>query len=137
MPPAEGFNMLGWIMPFAGIALGLMAIFLYWKRFHPVGSRTAAAPVIDEKYRQRIEAEMADLDDHMLAARLEQTSVAARVSPVARRMPFLTSPTSVAVPLKYDAIDAVVRRALMRASLRSSPAIRSCRLMNEPMPSIQ
>jgi cytochrome c-type biogenesis protein CcmH/NrfF len=62
VPPAEGFHLLGWIMPFIGIALGLMAIFIYWKRFHPVGSGVAAEPPIDEKYRKRIEAEMADLD---------------------------------------------------------------------------
>ena len=62
VPPAEGFNLLGWIMPFIGIALGLGAIFLYWRRFHPVGSGVAAAPVIDEKYRKRIEADMAEFD---------------------------------------------------------------------------
>ena len=62
VPPAEGFNMLGWVMPFIGIALGLMAILIYWKRFHPVGSGAVTAPEIDERYRKRIEAEMADLD---------------------------------------------------------------------------
>lgn len=62
VPPAEGFNLLGWIMPFLGIALGLAAIGLYWKRFHPVGSGAVTEPVVDEKYRKRIEAEMADLD---------------------------------------------------------------------------
>jgi cytochrome c-type biogenesis protein CcmH len=63
VPPASGFNLLAWTMPFIGIVLGLGAIFLYWKRFH---SRTpaaaVAAPEIDENYRKRIEAEMADLD---------------------------------------------------------------------------
>lgn len=62
VPPAEGFNLLGWIMPFVGIVLGLTAIFVYWKRFHPVGSGAVAESEIDEKYRKRIEAEMADLD---------------------------------------------------------------------------
>ena len=64
VPPARGFNLLGWVMPFVAIGLGLVAIVIYWKRFHrPVAAATATAePVIDEKYRQRIEAEMADLD---------------------------------------------------------------------------
>lgn len=61
-PPAEGFQLLGWVMPFVGIAVGLAAILLYWKRFHPVGSGAAPPPEIDEKYRRRIEADMADLD---------------------------------------------------------------------------
>jgi cytochrome c-type biogenesis protein CcmH/NrfF len=62
VPPAEGFNLLGWIMPFIGIALGIVAIGLYWKRFHPVGSGAVTEPPLDERYRKRIEAEMADLD---------------------------------------------------------------------------
>ena len=62
VPPAEGFNLLGWLMPFIGIALGLTAIFVYWKRFRSPATASVAAPEIDEKYRRRIEAEMADLD---------------------------------------------------------------------------
>jgi cytochrome c-type biogenesis protein CcmH len=63
VPPAEGFHLLGWIMPFIGIVLGLVAIFLYWKRFHSrVPAAAVAGPPVDEKYRKRIEAEMADLD---------------------------------------------------------------------------
>jgi cytochrome c-type biogenesis protein CcmH/NrfF len=66
VPPAEGFHLLGWIMPFVAIGLGLCAIAIYWKRFRKpalAGNATAPAePEIDEKYRKRIEAEMADLD---------------------------------------------------------------------------
>jgi cytochrome c-type biogenesis protein CcmH len=64
VPPARGFNLLGWVMPFVAIALGLTAIFVYWKRFRQPASSASSAPeaVVDEKYRQRIEAEMADLD---------------------------------------------------------------------------
>jgi cytochrome c-type biogenesis protein CcmH len=64
VPPAEGFNLMAWVMPFVAIGLGLAAIFVYWKRFRrpaAVASSTSE-PVIDEKYRQRIEAETADLD---------------------------------------------------------------------------
>jgi cytochrome c-type biogenesis protein CcmH len=63
VPPTEGFTLLAWVMPFVGIALGLVAIFLYWKRFHARAPAAAVAgPAIDENYRKRIEAEMADLD---------------------------------------------------------------------------
>ena len=64
VPPAEGFNLLGWLMPFIAIGFGLSAIAIYWKRFRKPVEATApqAAPVVDEKYRKQIEAEMADLD---------------------------------------------------------------------------
>jgi cytochrome c-type biogenesis protein CcmH len=63
VPPAEGFNLLAWVMPFVAIALGLIGIAVYWKRFRrPAVAASAPEPVIDEKYRQKIEAEMADLD---------------------------------------------------------------------------
>jgi cytochrome c-type biogenesis protein CcmH/NrfF len=68
VPPAEGFHLLGWVMPFVVIAVGLCAIFIYWKRFRKPAAAVAGAsaatpePEIDEKYRKRIEAEMADLD---------------------------------------------------------------------------
>lgn len=63
VPPAEGFNLLGWVMPFAGILMGLGAIGIYVKRFRkPAAVAAEAAPAIDEAYRQRIEKEMAELD---------------------------------------------------------------------------
>jgi cytochrome c-type biogenesis protein CcmH len=68
-PPAAGFNLLGYIMPFVAIMLGLAAILVYWQRFHKrevpaSGNDTAApaTPVIDEKYRRQIEAEMSEMD---------------------------------------------------------------------------
>lgn len=63
VPPAEGFNLLGWLMPFLGIAFGLTAIALYYKRFRkPAPAASTAQPAIDEAYRKRIEKELADLD---------------------------------------------------------------------------
>jgi cytochrome c-type biogenesis protein CcmH len=64
-PPAEGFNLLGWVMPFAALLLGLIPIFVYMKRFRrqpAPGSDSPPVPVIDEKYRKKIEADMAELD---------------------------------------------------------------------------
>lgn len=64
VPPAEGFNLLGWLMPFIAILFGLSAIAIYWKRFRKPAEATVPEqqPVIDEKYRKRIEAEMAEMD---------------------------------------------------------------------------
>jgi len=62
-PPAEGFNLLGWVMPFVALLLGLAALLYYFKRFRTL---TAVAspppPAVDEKYRQRIEAELAEME---------------------------------------------------------------------------
>lgn len=65
-PPATGFNLVGWVMPFVGVTLGLAAILLYWKRFYkPAATASADAPPareIDEKYRKQIESELAEMD---------------------------------------------------------------------------
>lgn len=66
VPPAEGFHLLGWIMPFIAILFGLGAILIYWKRFRkPVDEPAlAGGPTrkIDESYRQRIERELEEDD---------------------------------------------------------------------------
>jgi cytochrome c-type biogenesis protein CcmH len=62
-PPMQGFNILAWTMPFIAIAIGLVAIAFWMKRFRTV--RPVLQPideVADERYRKRIEQEMADLD---------------------------------------------------------------------------
>lgn len=71
-PPAEGFNLLSYVMPFVAIMLGLAAILVYWQRFRkpaaaPVAATStnaeaSAAAAIDEKYRKQIEAELAEMD---------------------------------------------------------------------------
>jgi cytochrome c-type biogenesis protein CcmH len=61
-PPTEGFSLLGWLMPFIAIVLGLGLIWLYIKRFRkPMVATVPAAPQ-DERYRQRIEKEMSELE---------------------------------------------------------------------------
>lgn len=64
VPPAEGFNLLGWLMPFAALALGLAGIGVYMKRFRRPAATSSPTndPVIDEKYRKRIETELAELE---------------------------------------------------------------------------
>lgn len=65
-PPASGFNLLAWVMPFVAIALGLVAIAWFLKRF---GVRRAAAeggPELDpetlRRYQEQIEKDMAKLE---------------------------------------------------------------------------
>jgi hypothetical protein len=63
VPPAEGFHLLGWIMPFVALSLGLAAVAVFIKRFRkPQVAVVTASPQIDENYRKRIEQELADLD---------------------------------------------------------------------------
>jgi cytochrome c-type biogenesis protein CcmH/NrfF len=60
-PPAEGFSLLSWIMPFVAIAAGLGVIWLYIRRFRkPIPQTVPPAP--DDSYRQRIEKEMSEFD---------------------------------------------------------------------------
>ncbi len=59
-PPATGFHLLGWLMPFIALALGLLGIAIWMKRFR--GPRTAIPTQADDRYRERIEKEMAELD---------------------------------------------------------------------------
>ena len=62
-PPTEGFHLLGWIMPFIVIGLGLGAIGVWMKRFRrPAAAAVVATPEVDERYRKRIDQELADLD---------------------------------------------------------------------------
>jgi cytochrome c-type biogenesis protein CcmH/NrfF len=65
-PPAEGFHLWGYLMPFLAIALGLAAIWIYIKRFsHKSAPVAAAEPLPDEvlaRYRDRIDKDLAKLD---------------------------------------------------------------------------
>lgn len=62
-PPAEGFNLVGWVMPFVAATLGLAAVLLYLKRLRkPVVATSTPPPEIDEKYRKQIEADLAEMD---------------------------------------------------------------------------
>lgn len=63
VPPARGFNLMAWVMPFVGIGLGLALIAVYMKRFRkPASATVGSEPQIEEEYRKRIEKEMAEFD---------------------------------------------------------------------------
>jgi len=63
-PPAEGFNILGWIMPFVAMLMGLVAIrftVVRWRRLKPAAAPAVGAPAM-EKFRAEIDKELADLE---------------------------------------------------------------------------
>ncbi len=63
VPPKEGFNLLGWVMPFVAIAFGLLLIWWFVRRY--LGVRVAAPGADDEvleRYRDRIERDLSKLD---------------------------------------------------------------------------
>ena len=64
-PPAQGFNLLGYVVPFIGIALGLAFVWLVIKRFRkPLA--VAGGPEIDDaafaSYQAQIEKDLEKLD---------------------------------------------------------------------------
>lgn len=64
-PPAEGFNILAWVMPFVAIGLGLLLITLFIRRM--TAKRVAAeAPELPgellDKYHDQIEKETSKLE---------------------------------------------------------------------------
>lgn len=64
-PPAEGFHLLGYLMPFAGLLLGLGSIVLYIKKFRrpqPASPLPAVDRTTRDRYQARIEKELAELD---------------------------------------------------------------------------
>jgi cytochrome c-type biogenesis protein CcmH len=62
VPPAEGFNLLAWVMPFVMIAFGLAAIWWFVRRM----SKPQPAPELDprvlERYQDSIEKDLTKLD---------------------------------------------------------------------------
>jgi cytochrome c-type biogenesis protein CcmH len=62
-PPKQGFNLLVWVVPFAGLGLGLVVVAVLLRRWSRRTAVPAAeAPAVDEAMRQRIRREMAELD---------------------------------------------------------------------------
>jgi cytochrome c-type biogenesis protein CcmH/NrfF len=64
-PPAEGFYLVGWIMPFAGVAggLGLVGLLLqrYLRSRNNASSREASTDTVD-KYRNQIDQGLGDIE---------------------------------------------------------------------------
>jgi len=58
-PPRQGFNLLVWVVPFAGLGLGLVLVLLVVRRWsrHPAPAQT---PPIDPAMRARIRREIVE-----------------------------------------------------------------------------
>ena len=57
-PPASGFNLTAWVMPFAALGAGLAAAILFLRRFRAAAAHTDAAPVDLTQYQQKVEEEL-------------------------------------------------------------------------------
>jgi cytochrome c-type biogenesis protein CcmH len=62
VPPAEGFNIMAWVMPFAMIAIGLWAIWLFIRRFRKPATVPDLDPAVLDRYRDRIEKDLSKLE---------------------------------------------------------------------------
>ncbi len=61
-PPAQGFNLVGWIMPFAALLLGLLVIRYFLVRWRKPRPAPAASGAPVERFHDEIEKELADLE---------------------------------------------------------------------------
>jgi cytochrome c-type biogenesis protein CcmH len=61
-PPRRGFTLLVWVVPFVGLALGLVVVAVAVRRWSRVSASRAAAPApeVDAATRERIRREMAE-----------------------------------------------------------------------------
>ena len=59
-PPREGFNLLVWVVPFVGLAAGLVLVLLLMRRWSRRPAGASAGPAPDDAMRARIRREMAE-----------------------------------------------------------------------------
>ena len=59
-PPRQGFNLLVWVVPFAGLGLGLVLVLVLVRRWSRHPASHAETPPLDAAMRARIQREMAE-----------------------------------------------------------------------------
>lgn len=61
-PKAEGFDLLAWVLPFVGLGLGLVVVFVAVKKLRTplseTGKKSRQEVAIDPKYRELIDQEL-------------------------------------------------------------------------------
>lgn len=62
-PPAEGFNLSAWVMPFAALLIGLFLVQRIVRQWRARRLAPAADPALVERYRKDIEREMKHLEE--------------------------------------------------------------------------
>ena len=66
VPPAEGFNLLAWWMPYIMLGVGLIALLWFMKRYNPKHAPASSMPEVDPellaRYRDRIDKEVSKLE---------------------------------------------------------------------------
>ena len=67
-PPKRGFNLVAWVLPFAGLLLGGGVIYValrkwVWRGRHSQVYTTADTDEIDEEYRNQLEDELAEFTE--------------------------------------------------------------------------
>ncbi len=63
-PPSEGFDLMAWVMPFVGLAFGMLVLWYVIRRFSRPRLTTAPAVSTEDynRYRERIEKDLSSLD---------------------------------------------------------------------------
>lgn len=59
-PPRQGFNLLVWVVPFAGLAAGLVMVLLVVRRWSRRGAGPPGTTRVDPAMRERISRELAE-----------------------------------------------------------------------------
>ncbi|MFQ5663844.1 MAG: cytochrome c-type biogenesis protein CcmH [Terriglobia bacterium] len=62
-PPAKGFNLTAWVMPFLALALGLWVVQRIVRRWRTRQAPPPTDPALLERYRARLEREMKHLEE--------------------------------------------------------------------------
>ena len=61
-PPARGFNLLAYIMPWVLAVTGVVAVIVVLKRLLALRSADSPTPAVDDRYTDRIDRELRDLE---------------------------------------------------------------------------
>jgi cytochrome c-type biogenesis protein CcmH/NrfF len=61
-PPAEGFNLVGWVMPGVAVLAGLMLIYWFIRRMRKPAAVPDIDPAVLARYKDSIEKDLAKLD---------------------------------------------------------------------------